>query len=88
MARTELDDHLRTTAIKAGADAVDGARAVGVRMDGDRVAAAPVDAEQVLGLGRPGLDGEDLVAAAPPGVLDAYAVLVGPHVRRRHRCGL
>ncbi len=38
VARTELDDHLRTTAIKAGAEAVDGARAVGVRMDGDRVA--------------------------------------------------
>jgi geranylgeranyl reductase family protein len=37
--RTELDDHLRTTAIKAGAEAVDGARAVGVRMDGPKVAA-------------------------------------------------
>src|SRR6476619_3373553 len=40
VARTELDDHLRTTAIKAGADAVDGARAVGVREPGARVAAA------------------------------------------------
>jgi menaquinone-9 beta-reductase len=39
VARTELDDHLRTTAIKAGAVAVDGARAVDVRRDGDRVAA-------------------------------------------------
>jgi len=39
VARTELDDHVRTTAIKAGAEAVDGARAVGLRMDGDRVAA-------------------------------------------------
>jgi geranylgeranyl reductase family protein len=39
VARTELDDHLRTTAIKAGATAVDGVRAVDVRMDGDRVAA-------------------------------------------------
>ncbi len=39
VARTELDDHLRTTAIKAGASAVEGARAVGVRRDGDRVAA-------------------------------------------------
>ncbi len=39
VARTELDDHLRTTAIKAGADAVDGVRAVGVRREGDRVAA-------------------------------------------------
>ena len=38
MARTELDDHLRTTAIKAGATAVDGARAVDVRRAGDRVA--------------------------------------------------
>ena len=39
VARTELDDHLRTTAIKAGATALDGARAVDVRMDGARVAA-------------------------------------------------
>ncbi len=39
VARTELDDHLRTTAIKAGAEAVEGARAVGVRVAGDRVAA-------------------------------------------------
>ena len=37
VARTELDDHLRTTAIKAGATALDGARAVDVRRDGDRV---------------------------------------------------
>ncbi len=35
--RTELDDHLRTTAIKAGARAVDGVRAVDARRDGDRV---------------------------------------------------
>ncbi|MDT9592030.1 geranylgeranyl reductase family protein [Nocardioides zeae] len=35
--RTELDDHLRTTAVKAGATAVDGARAVGVRRaEGER----------------------------------------------------
>ena len=38
VARTELDDHLRTTAIKAGATAVDGVRAVDVRREGDRVA--------------------------------------------------
>ncbi len=37
--RTELDDHLRTTAIKGGARTIEGARAIGVRMDGDRVAA-------------------------------------------------
>jgi geranylgeranyl reductase family protein len=37
VARTELDDHLRTTAIKAGATAVDGARAVDVRRTGGRV---------------------------------------------------
>jgi menaquinone-9 beta-reductase len=37
VARTELDDHLRTTAIKAGARALDGARAVEVRWSGDRV---------------------------------------------------
>lgn len=39
VARTELDDHLRTTALKSGATGLDGARAVDVRMDGDRVAA-------------------------------------------------
>jgi geranylgeranyl reductase family protein len=39
IARTELDDHLRTTALKAGAQALDGARAVGVRRDGARVGA-------------------------------------------------
>ena len=39
VARTELDDHLRTTAIKSGATAVDGHRAVDVRREGDRVAA-------------------------------------------------
>lgn len=39
VARTELDDHLRTTAIKSGAAALDGARAVDVRREGDRVAA-------------------------------------------------
>ncbi len=39
VARTDLDDHLRTTAIKSGSVAIDGARAVDVRRDGDRVAA-------------------------------------------------
>ena len=39
VARTELDDHLRTNAIKAGVDGIDGARAIDVRRDGDRVAA-------------------------------------------------
>ena len=39
VARTELDDHLRTVAIKSGARAIDGARAVGVRREGERVAA-------------------------------------------------
>lgn len=38
VARTELDDHLRSHAAKAGAVAVDGARAVGVVRDGGRVA--------------------------------------------------
>ena len=37
VARTELDDHLRTTAIKAGAQAVDGARAVDVHLESGRV---------------------------------------------------
>ena len=44
VARTELDDHLRTTAIKAGAQGMDGARAVDVRMDGGRVAGVLFDA--------------------------------------------
>ncbi|GAA4700352.1 geranylgeranyl reductase family protein [Nocardioides conyzicola] len=39
VARTELDDHLRTTAIKSGVTAVEGHRAVDVRRDGDRVSA-------------------------------------------------
>ena len=39
VARTELDDHLRTTALKSGATGVEGARAVDVRRTGDRVAA-------------------------------------------------
>ncbi len=39
IARTELDDYLRTTAIKSGATGIDGARAVDVRMEGGRVAA-------------------------------------------------
>jgi geranylgeranyl reductase family protein len=39
VARTELDDHLRTTAIKSGATAVDGHRAVDVRREGDQVTA-------------------------------------------------
>lgn len=39
VARTELDDHLRSVAVASGATAVDGARAVGVRRDGERVAA-------------------------------------------------
>lgn len=39
VSRTELDDHLRTTALKAGAIGVEDARAVDVRWDGARVAA-------------------------------------------------
>ncbi len=39
VARTELDDHLRTTALDAGAAGLEDARAVDIRMDGDRVAA-------------------------------------------------
>jgi geranylgeranyl reductase family protein len=43
VARTELDDHLRTTAIKAGAVGMDGARAVDVRLESGRVAAVVLD---------------------------------------------
>jgi len=39
VARTELDDHLRTTAMKSGAIGIDGARAVDVRLEGGRVVA-------------------------------------------------
>jgi geranylgeranyl reductase family protein len=39
VARTELDDHLRTTALKSGATGVDGARAVDARIEGGRVVA-------------------------------------------------
>lgn len=41
--RTELDDHLRTTAIKEGAQALDGVRAVDVVREGDRVRAVVVE---------------------------------------------
>lgn len=44
VARTELDDHLRTTAIKAGAHGLDGLRAVDVRRDaGGRVTAVVLE---------------------------------------------
>ena len=39
VARTELDDHLRTQAVSSGARVADGARAVGVRREGEQVAA-------------------------------------------------
>src|SRR5690348_3574497 len=39
VARTELDDHLRTTAIKSGATGIDGARAVDARLENGRVVA-------------------------------------------------
>ena len=49
VARTELDDHLRTTAIKAGATALDGARAVDVRVTaaGSRPSCSSARAEPV-----------------------------------------
>lgn len=42
VSRVELDDHLRTTAIKAGAQALDGARALDVVRDGARVASVVI----------------------------------------------
>jgi geranylgeranyl reductase family protein len=45
VARTELDDHLRTTAMKSGAVGIDGARAVDVRMEGGRVCAVVFETE-------------------------------------------
>lgn len=52
--RTELDDHLRTTAIKSGATALDGLRAVDVRMRAGRVEAVIFErrAERAAGGGR------------------------------------
>ncbi|MGN6783030.1 MAG: geranylgeranyl reductase family protein [Marmoricola sp.] len=49
VARTELDDHLRTTALKAGATGLDGARAVDVVLERGRVRAVvlEVDGERV-----------------------------------------
>ena len=44
VARTELDDHIRTTALKSGAIGIDGARAVDVRLEGGRVAAVRFEA--------------------------------------------
>lgn len=52
VARTELDDHLRTTAIKAGANALDGARAVDVRRVGGRVAAVVFEKATATGTER------------------------------------
>ena len=52
VARTELDDHLRTTAIKAGAHGIDGIRAVDVRMEGGRVAAVVFDRDPSAGSGQ------------------------------------
>ncbi|WP_300682240.1 geranylgeranyl reductase family protein [Nocardioides sp.] len=43
VARTELDDHLRTVALKAGATGVEGRKAVGVRRAGERVEAVVFD---------------------------------------------
>ena len=43
VARTELDDHLRTLALTSGALAADGAKAVDVVMDGDRVSAVVLE---------------------------------------------
>jgi geranylgeranyl reductase family protein len=37
VARTELDDHIRTTALKSGAQAIDGIRATDARVEGGRV---------------------------------------------------
>ena len=45
VARTELDDHIRTTALKSGAIGIDGARAVGVQLDGGRVSSVRFESE-------------------------------------------
>jgi len=53
VARTELDDHLRTTAIKAGAVAIDGLRAIDVRRGSDgRIVAVLFDGGAEIGCRR------------------------------------
>ena len=76
VARTELDDHLRTTAIKSGARAIDGARAVDVRLDGGRVAGVTF----ATAAGRVEIACERLVVA--DGVRSPLGKLLG---RRWHR---
>ena len=80
VARTELDDHLRTTAIKAGAQAVDGARAVDVRMSGDRVAAVVFERASETGRERFEVSCQRLVVA--DGVRSPLGKLLG---REWHR---
>ncbi|GAA4122630.1 NAD(P)/FAD-dependent oxidoreductase [Nocardioides fonticola] len=60
VARTELDDHLRTTAIKSGATAHDGLRAVDVRMKAGRVEAVVFEQRAE---GRRGKDAETVEIA-------------------------
>jgi geranylgeranyl reductase family protein len=45
VARTELDDHIRTTAMKSGAIGIDGARAVDVQVDAGRVTSVRFEAD-------------------------------------------
>jgi geranylgeranyl reductase family protein len=52
VARTELDDHIRTAAIKSGAIGIDGARAIDVQLDAGRVSSVRFEADgEVFDLG-------------------------------------
>ncbi len=63
VARTELDDHLRTTAIKSGATAIDGIRAVDARLEGGRVVAVVFETQsrgsEATDRKRSGVDGTE-----------------------------
>ena len=92
VARTELDDHLRTTAIKAGAQGIDGARAVDVRLEGGRVAARRVRPRTASGSRSPAsgcvvADGVRSTAGqeARPGVAPGHGVRRRRAVLRRLR---
>jgi geranylgeranyl reductase family protein len=63
VARAELDDHLRTAAIKAGATGVDGARAVDARLEGGRVVAVVFETAGTEGPERFEIGCERLVVA-------------------------
>lgn len=80
VARTELDDHLRTVAINEGAVGLEGVRAVEVRHDGGRVAAVTFERRTEAGRERFDVDCQRLIVA--DGVRSPLGKLLG---REWHR---